>query len=512
MIIPDHVEKNARLYGNKKAIVFEDRNCTFAELKERVYRLSNGLLGLGVRKGDRVAVILENCFEYPEIYYGIAKIGAVITPLNYRLIGKELAHLYNHSEAGTLIISRESLELFAHFLPQLSTLKNCICVGGDPPGGMLGYNELLSRAEARRPEILVQPDDMAGLLYTGGTTGRPKGVIQTHRNWEATAVTHAVEWGSYGQVDLIVTPLFHVGSSWYLFVNFMLGNTEVILKRVDIEEILKTVEKERVTTSSWIAPVIKQILNFPGISKYDLSSLRLVVTGAAPLREHELRKFIEIVKCRLIMGSGQTETGKTTENCVNDHLDNPRIFCSNGRDAFNVEIRVVDNDDNDVHVGGVGELVARGEGVTKGYWKMPEETARALRGGWMHTGDLVRIDENGYITYVDRKNDMINTGGEKVFSSEIEEVLRRHDAVAEVAVIGIPDEKWGEAIKALVILKPGRKATQEEILAHCREYMGGFKCPKSVEFYADFPRTGLGKIAKHELRDEYWKGYDKRIH
>ena len=511
MIIPDHVEKNARLYKDKKAIVFEDRSCTFGQLKERVYRLSNGLWGLGVKKGDRVAVIQDNCFEYPELYYSLGKIGAVITPLNYRLLGTELANLLNHSEANTLMIGKDFVDGFKPFLPQLKYITNCICIG-DEPEGMISYDDLLSHSPAEKPEVKVQPEDLAGLLYTGGTTGRPKGVIHTHKNWEATAITQIVEWGNYGEIDLIVTPLFHVGSSWYLFVNFMLGNTEVILKRVDIENMLKTVERERVTTSSWIAPVVKQVLNYPDITKYDLSSLKLVVTGAAPLSEHALRRLMEIVKCSVVMGSGQTETGKTTELCINGYLNNPRIFCSNGRDAFNMEIRVVNDDDNDVAPGEAGELIARGDGVMQGYWKMPEETARALRGGWMHTGDFVRIDEEGYISYVDRKKDMIKTGGENVYSIEVEEVLYRHDAVGEAAVIGIPDEKWGEAVKALVILKPEEKATEEALIAHCKNHIAGFKCPKSVEFRNSFPRTGLGKIAKNVLRDEYWKGYDKKVH
>lgn len=511
MIIPDHVEKNARLYKNKIAVVFEDRRCTFGELKDRVYRLSNGLLDLGVKKGDRVAIIQDNCFEYPELYYGIGKMGGMITPLNYRLIGLELDYLLKDSEANTLIIGKDFVDTIRPFLPELQSIRNYICIGGKPEG-MINYDELLSRSSAGKPRAEVRSDDLAALLYTGGTTGRPKGVIQTHKNWEATAITHVVECWHYGQIDLIVTPLFHVGSSWPLFANFMLGNTEVILKRVDVEDLLRTVERERVTTSLWIAPAVKQVINYPGLAKYDFSSLKLVVTGAAPLSEHELRRLVEVVKCRVTIGGGQTETGKTSETIINDHLENSKRICSVGRNAFNMEIRVVDENDNDVAPGGVGELIARGDGVMQGYWKMPEETAQAMKGGWLHTGDLVRIDEEGYITYVDRKKDMIKTGGENVYSREVEEVLYKHRAIAEVAVIGIPHEKWGEAIKALVILREGEKPTEEELIAHCKKYIASFKCPKSVEFRESFPRTGLGKLAKNVLRDEYWRGYERKVH
>jgi len=513
MIIPDYVEKNAKLFPNKTALVFGDRRINFTELKERVYRLSNGLLELGVKKGDRVAIIQDNCFEYPEMYYGISKIGAIITPLNYRFIGRELAFLLNDSEANTLIIGKDFVETMRPFQPELTFIKNYICIG-DKPEGMINYDELLDRSSTQKPEVKVDPEDVSALLYTGGTTGRPKGVVLTHRNWTTTAITQIVELGlSYGDTDLIVTPLFHVGSSWPLFYNFTLGNTQVVLKRVDAEDILRTVEKERVTIALWIVPVIRLLINNPDlVKKYDVSSLRLIVTGGAPISVPELKRFIELFNVEVSQGSGQTETGKTSENRVNRFLDDPEKAGSVGREAFNVEMRVVDDKDNDVPLGSVGEMIIRSEGVMKEYWKMPEETAEALRGGWHHTGDLVKIDKDRFVTYVDRKKDMIITGGENVYSKEVEDVIYEHKAVAEAAVIGVPDEKWGELIKALVVLKKGERATEQEIIAHCKERLTGFKCPKSVEFYDSFPKTGLGKIAKNVLREKYWKGYERRVH
>lgn len=514
MIIPDYVEKNARLFPNKSAIVFYDRRCTFSELKERVYQLSNGLLELGVKKGDRVAIIQDNCFEYPEMYYGISKIGAIITPFNYRLIGRELTFLLNDSEANTLIIGKDFVETMGPFRPELKFIKNYICIG-DKPEGMINYDELVNRSSTKKPEVKVEPNDVSALLYTGGTTGRPKGVVLTHRNWEATATTQVVELGlHYGETDLIATPLFHVGSSWPLFYNFLLGSTEVIVKRVDVEDILRTVEREKVTITLWIVPVIRLVMSYPDlVKKYDLSSLKLVVTGGAPISGHELKRFIELLDgVQVSQGSGQTETGKTSENRVNHFLDDPEKIGSSGREAFNVEMRVVDDKDNDVPLGGVGEMIIRSEGVMKEYWEMPEETAEAMKGGWHHTGDLVKIDKDRFITYVDRKKDMIITGGENVYSKEVEDVIYGVKAVAEVAVIGIPDEKWGESIKALVVLKEGEEATEQELIAHCKKHITGFKCPKSVEFYDSFPKTGLGKIAKNVLREKYWEGYERRIH
>ena len=514
MIIPDYVEKNVKLFPNKTALIFEDRRITFTELKERVYRLSNGLLELGVKKGDRVAIIQDNCFEYPEMYYGISKIGAIITPLNYRLIGRELTFLINDSEANTLIIGKDFVEIMKPFQPELKFVKNYICIG-DKPEGMINYDELVDRSSTKKPEVQVEPDDVSALLYTGGTTGRPKGVVLTHRNWTTSAITHIVELGlSYGDTDLIVTPLFHVGSRWPLFYNFSLGNTEIVLKRVDAEEILRTVEKEKVTIALWIVPVIRLLINNADlVKKYNASSLKLIVTGGAPISGAELKRFIELFNgVHVSQGSGQTETGKTSESRVNYFLDDPEKINVVGREAFNVEMRVVDDKDNDVPLGGVGEMIIRSEGVMKEYWKMPEETAEALKGGWHHTGDLVKIDKDRFVTYVDRKKDMIITGGENVYSKDVEDVIYEHKAVAEAAVIGIPDEKWGELIKALVVLKEREKATEQDIIAHCKERLTGFKCPKSVEFRDSFPKTGLGKIAKNVLRGKYWEGYERKIH
>ncbi len=515
MIIPDYVEKNDRVYPDKTAIIYEyeDRRCSFREFKERVYRLANGLLKIGVKKGDRVAIIQDNCFEYPEIYLAIGKIGGVVTPLNYRLIGSELVYLLNHSESDTLIIGRDFIEAIDKFKSELKSVNNYICIG-DKPEGMIDYDELLKLSSNQKPESQVNMDDLFCLLYTGGTTGKPKGVMLTHRNLFAACTTWIIEWGiSHSDVNMIVTPLFHTASNWPLFCSFMLGNTQVILKGFDVEKMLETIEKEKVTYSVWLSAIVGSIINYHRFKDFNLSSLKLITTGGGPLGEAQLRRLIELVGCRVLHGGGQTETGPICTIRLEEHLDGPKErLGSAGKEAFNIELRVVDEQDNDVPLGGVGELCARGEAVMQGYWKMPDETAKSMRGGWQHTGDLVRIDEERYIYYVDRLKDMIKTGGENVYSKEVEDVIYGHPAVSEVAVIGVPDEKWGERVKALVILKEGETVTEEEIISHCKKHLAGFKCPKSVEFYNSFPKTGLGKIAKNILRDKYWKNYDKRIH
>jgi long-chain acyl-CoA synthetase len=513
MIIPAYVEKNARLYPDKTAIIFEDTRYSFGELKERVYRLANALVELGVKKGDRVAILQENCIEYLECYLAIGKIGAVAAPLNYRLRGSELAYLLNYTEAGTLIIGGDFVDVITPFRAELKSIENYICFDATSES-MINYNELLSRSSTEAPSTEVDFEDLFCLFFTGGTTGTPKGAMLTHRNLHSACVTWIISTGvSFREVGLLVTPLCHVSSAWPLFFDFMLGNTQVILKRFDVDTMLSTIEKERVTHSSWVPYHVDPVLNHPRLKEYDLSSFTLVFEGAAPLTESQVSGLIEQLQCRLHYAGGQTETGLSTSIRMEEHLSGPpgRLI-SSGREVFGIEIRVVDEQDSDVPVGGVGELCARGEAVMKGYWKMPEETAVALRGGWHHTGDLVRIDEEGYVYYVDRKKDMIKTGGENVYSREVEDTICEHPAVNEVAVIGVPDEKWGEMVKALIVLKAGQAATEDEIISHCKQRLSGFKCPKSVEFYDSLPKTGVGKMAKHIMREKYWQGYERKIH
>ncbi|MDP2645147.1 MAG: long-chain-fatty-acid--CoA ligase [Desulfobacterales bacterium] len=515
MIISDFLEKNAKVYPERIAIVdqVKDVRLTFRQVQERVYRLANALSGLGVAKGDRVAVIQDNCFEWLEIYLAIGKIGAVATPLNYRLIGKELADLLNHSGSETLIAGSDFVPVIEPFTDRLAALKHTI-VMGKPLEGTLNYDTLLAEAPAGRPQEIIARDDLFCLLYTGGTTGRPKGAMLSHHNLTAVCTTWIIEWGlSHDEVGMIVTPLFHTGSNWPLFAGFMMGNTQVILKGVDFATMFATIQQERVTYSLWLSAIVGLIINDERFHQYDLSSLNLVMTGGGPLGEAQLRKLIDVLGCRVSHGGGQTETGPICHIRLEDHLDGPgRRLGSAGQEVFNMELKVVDADDRPVPPGGVGELCARGDALMKGYWKMPAETRESMKDGWQHTGDLVRIDEDGFIYYVDRLKDMIKSGGENVFSKEVEDVIYALPPVAEVAVIGVPDDTWGEAVKALVIVKPGMTLTQEEVISHCRKSLSGFKCPKSVEFGGQFPKTGLGKIAKNLLREKYWEGLERRIH
>lgn len=516
MIIPDFVEKNARLYPNKTAVAVPgDRSCTFSGLKDRVYRLANGLLQMQLAKGDRVAVLAENCFEYPEMYFGIAKAGGVVTPLNFRFAPPEVLALTVESGSRYFVVESKYAELVNGLRPNMASVEKFICVGGKAEG-MIDYESLLADSTATNPAIDVGLDDLFCLIHTGGTTGIPKLTMLTHRNLLNCATLFVVESGfSYGDVFMIISPLFHTGASWPLFWTFILGNTFVILKRFDIEELARAVEENRVTASLWMSQLVPLITSHPAVfqKKYDMTSIRLILVGAAVLPEPHLRRLLEMFPGIRVAGAGgQTECGLFTGIRYDELLDTaPDKLASAGRPGYNMQVKIVDQDDHEVPAGMGGELCVRGEGVMRGYWNKPEESAWSLRGGWQHTGDICKLDGEGYLYYLDRLKDMIKSGGENVYSKEVEDVLYTHPAVAEAAVVGVPDGKWGEAVKALIVVKQGQKPDPDELIEHCRREIAGFKCPKSIEFRQSLPKTPLGKIDKKALRGPYWEGLGRKI-
>jgi acyl-CoA synthetase (AMP-forming)/AMP-acid ligase II len=359
-----------------------------------------------------------------------------------------------------------------------------------------------------KPGIKRDMEDLFCLIFTGGTTGLPKGAMLTHRNLYNVALSFIMETGiTYGDVHLVVTPIFHTAALWPLFLNMMLGNTQVVLKRFDVNLAVEAIETYKVTYSMWISSIIGMILNHPDVvnKKRDISSMRLINTGGAPLPTVLAKKLIDTVGCTVAIGGGQTETGIFSNLKYNDYIDtHPEKMASAGLPIItNMEFKIVDENDREVPADIVGELVVRGDSVMKGYWNMPEETAVSMRGGWQHTGDLCKIDKEGFLYYVDRKKDMIKSGGENVYSKEVEDVLFAFPDILEATVIGVPDEKWGEMVMTLVVLREGRHPTEKDIIAFCKARLAGFKCPKSIVFVDELPKTAMGKVDKPTLRKQY---------
>ena len=507
IVLGDIPRKHARLDPERECLVCGDVRLTWKQLNERVNRLANGLAGLGVKKDTKVAVLALNCHRYVEIYYATAKLGAVAVPLNFRLSPDELAYVINHSDAEVLMVGSDLLATAEEILPRLDNIKQRVSLetSGD---GWAGYEELLSRSSHEEPGAAVDEDDLCQLQYTGGTTGLPKGVMLTHRNY----MTAAFGMGLANLFDpedatLQVLPIFHT-AWWPILVHHCAGGKGVIARRFDFDEILAMAEKERVTHINMVPVLFSWILDFPDLAKYDLSSIKYLTYAGAPMPAELMRRCIEKFGPIFQQGYGLTEAAplatilREKDQCrLEGSPELTRRISSAGRESLVTEVRVVDEMDRDVAVGEIGEIVVRGKNIMKGYWKDPELTEKTMRGGLLHTGDLAEVDEYGFIYIVDRKNDMIITGGENVYPFEVEKILYEHPAVLEAAVVGVPDKTWGEAVTAVVALKQGERATDDELMKFVRERIAGYKAPKKVVFMDSIPKTAIGKILRREVRE-----------
>lgn len=507
----DIPRKHAKLHPDWECMVCGETRLNWKQLNERVNRLANGLTELGVSKDTKVAGLMLNCHKFIEMYYACAKLGAVSVPLNYRLSTEELIYIINHSDTEFLLVGEEFIPTAEEILPRIQQVRERICLD-QPHRGWISYEELLERSSAAEPDVEVDEDDLAQLQYTGGTTGKAKGVMLTHRNLLTSTLGNllAVPFEK-GDTTLQVLPIFHT-SWWPILTLHYVGCRAVIAKRFDFHEILSLVEKEKVTHINMVPVLFSWILAFPDLDKYDLSSLKLLTYAGAPMPVDLLKRCIEKFGNIFMQGYGLTEAAPLgTQLIKEDHVvEGPpeltRRLASAGRESLVTEVSVFDDSDNPVEVGKIGEIVIRGKNIMKGYWKDPELTEKTLRGGWLHTGDLATIDEDGYIYIVDRKNDMIITGGENVYPFEVERILYEHPAVLEAAVVGLPSEKWGEEVTAAVALKDGVEATEEELIAFCKERIAGYKCPKRVVFMESLPKTPIGKILRRQVREQLQSG------
>ncbi len=484
-------------------------------MNERINRLNNALVSLGVRKGDRVGILAYNSPQYFEVM-GVAKAGRIAVPLNFRLVGRELAFLIQNAGIHTLFLEREFIPVLESVRSEISEVRHFICLDAHAPG-MWNYEELLNQSSPAEPTDAVEPDDPCILCYTSGTTGRPKGAIHTHQSILAEMRVPYRDL-SPDDIALCVMPFFHVGGgAAHLFPAFAAGATLVTHQKFDETQVLQTIARARATYVYLVPAMVLRVLEHPNFSQYDLSSLRTIAYTGAPIPIEVLKKGIARLGRVFIQFLGQTETLDMTvlrkeEHTLGGSPKELKRLESAGKPPCAGELRIVDERGQDVAIGSVGEIVARSERMMRGYWQMPEATAETIVDGWLHTGDLARMDEDGYVYIVDRKKDMIISGAENIYSREVEEVLYMHPAVLAAAVIGVPDAKWGEAVKAIVVLKPGASASEEGIIEFCKRNLAGYKKPRSVEFWESLPRNGSGKTMKKEIREKYWQGQTRRVH
>ncbi len=491
---------------------------TWGETNDVVRRIAGALCSIGIASGDRVAILAANSDSYFQWLFAIPWAGGVVVPINTRLSADEIVHCLNDSGSRFLVVDHAFLGAAQDIRGRLQTVEHLVCFGCTPaPEGYASLERLMAQCQ---PAVDAGRggNDLVALYYTGGTTGRSKGVMLTHEGMIINTLQWALEIGvSRGDLLLIVAPMFHLVGGLNSVAAAVLAAGVCVVARFDVRNLLHTIASQKATKVALVPTMINALVSHPDMSAFDLSSLRRISYGGSPISESLLRRTLQALPhVRLYQVYGQTEGGPNISILKpEDHNlaeDAYGRLASAGQPIVGTEVVILDENDAMLSSGRVGEICVRGLTISPGYWNLPEVTAHAQRGGWLHTGDAGYLDEAGFLFIVDRVKDMIITGGENVYSQEVENVLYDHPAVAECAVFGIPDERWGERVHAVVRVREGHSACREDLIAHCRQHLAAYKCIRSVDFRTEpFPLSGANKILKRELRAPYWQAQTRQL-
>lgn len=504
------IERNASHSPKQLAVVYQDKRYTHLQYAERVKKLASALYQQGLRRQDRFSVLAMNCSEYLELCGAAEWAGFILNTINWRLARAEIEAILNDASPRILFFEEQYAELVNAMRPQLEGIEQFVCIGR-PQNGASCYESMLESGDAAGPPIRAHGQDTLCLIYTSGTTGRPKGVIQDNRGYAALSeiISSELKLGGDGKL-LAIAPLFHIGARSLASGQQWRGGTIVLHRSFDAEEVIRTIERERITAIHLVPTMVQALLDAPNLDQHDLSSLRMLMYAAAPMPVPLLKRAMSVFGPIMHNGFGQTEINLMSVLYPHQHVldgtpEQVARLGSVGQPHPRCEIRIVSEDGNECPPGVPGEITARSETAMLGYWNNSTATADTIRDGWVHTGDIGFLDDQGYLFLVDRKKDMIITGGENVYSREVEDALLTHDSVADVAVIGVPDEKWGESVMAIVVLKPGSPVSAQELIAYCKAGIASFKCPRTIQFVEALPRLPTGKLNKVELRQQYRK-------
>lgn len=519
MQLAQTLRRSALLYPDQPALIEGEVRYTWRQFAERVARLAGGLLELGLADGDRVAMLADNSHRYVEFFFATFWAGGIAVPINTRWAAPEIRFALDDCAARILIADPAHAGIAEAQRADGAGVATLILAADSDTPAAAGWThwETLAQSPAAR-DAGRGFEDIACLFYTGGTTGRSKGVMLSHANLLTNSLTAMLNMDiRAGTVHLHVSPMFHVAGGARLFSVTLAGGAHVVIPKFEIEPFLAAIERERVNITIIVPTMLNRLMQHPDLERRDLSSLRLLSYGASPMPAALLRRALErLPGVRFLQSYGMTELSPVATVLTPEFhtFEGPDagFTASAGQPVYNADVTIRDPDGNTLPPGEIGEVCVRGPMVMKGYWNQPELTAEALRDGWMHTGDGGYLDERGFLYVVDRIKDMIVSGGENVYSAEVEDALYAHPAVAECAVIGIPSEQWGEAVHAEVVMKPGMAVTEAELITHCKGRIAGFKCPRSVHFHdTELPKSGAGKILKTDLRAPFWQHRQRAV-
>ncbi|RLL46859.1 long-chain-fatty-acid--CoA ligase [Oceanobacillus piezotolerans] len=503
LLVGEMLKRATHKTPHAEAYVYQEQRVTFKEIDERSTKLAAWLQGKGIVKDDKVGFMLKNSMAFPEVAFGVALSGGVGVPINFRLGPSEIEYIVNNSDTKILIIDYDYVDIIRSIRDNLEKVEKVVVVGADNvPDDYIKYESIFDNEFTYQPCEVLADENPCFIVYTSGTTGRPKGAVLTHKNICLNLMNLLYDTKStLGDSQLIVVPQFHIaGLLLTLFACLTSGKT-VIQREFNPVDVLSTVESEGINVLFLVPAMWNFLFQVPNIDDYNLSSLKIASTGAAITPLEVKKRILETFNNAILFDNfGQSETtANTTSNSGEDAL---RKTESVGKPYINVEVRIVDENMNDVPIGEVGEIVYRGPTVMKEYYKNPEATKEAFEGGWFHSGDLVRMDEEGFIYVVDRKKNMLISGGENIYPAEVEEILYQMPQILECAVIGVPDKEWGESVKAIVVIKPEHTLTEEQVIEYCKKHLASYKKPKVVEFVEELPRNASGKVLKYVLQRE----------
>jgi len=511
-----HARANSR--GDATAFEFEGRTTTFTEFDRNTNRVANALKSLGVRPHERIAYLGKNSDFYFELLIGATKANVVMAPVNWRLAGPEVAFIVEDCKAPALFVGPEFITQVRNIRPQLTSVRSVITTEGGAPEWP-DFATWRDAQGAEDPKVEITPQDIAIQLYTSGTTGKPKGAMLSHANFlnlvQSGNEAERPEWNKWttDDVSLVAMPIFHIGGSGWGVMGLYHGARGVIAREFDPTKVLDFFERSGITKLFMVPAAMQFVVRQPRARNVDFSRLKYMLYGASPIPAALLKECIEVFKCGFVQMYGMTETtGTIVALAPEDHVEGSERIRSAGKALPGVELAILDIDGNRLPPGEVGEIATRSGSNMAGYWNLPEATKRTLgQDGWLRTGDAGYLDKDGYLYIHDRIKDMIISGGENIYPAEVESAICDHPDVAEAAVIGVPDDRWGEAVKAIVVMKPGKSATATDIINFARQRIAGYKTPKTVEFIEALPRNPSGKILRRHLRDPYWAGKQRQI-